>query len=265
MKSVLLTIGLFATFTISLAQEVWIQPDRFFYASGDRISVTFVSGDDFIGEPWRAGNQFGNLKFYRSSVVSDLSDSIKHDQKENLNQVLNADGTHVLALHTNNILREFPGDTFNLLIKAYELDVVKNQRAKTNSLTSPTQVYQRMFAKLLFQVGEKMDDTYKKVLGWPVEIVPDRNPGSLKVGDQIRFKILFDGKPVFGVRAKLWNRFDNRTTLQNIYTEQDGTFEARISSPGPWMVTVMKMAPSKDSGAEWQSYQGSLVFGFDYR
>jgi uncharacterized GH25 family protein len=120
-----------------------------------------------------------------------------------------------------------------------------------------------MFTKLLFQVGEKRDDTYKKVLGWPVEIVPDRNPASLKVGDQIRFKILFDGKPVFGVRAKLWNRFDNRTTLQNIYTEQDGTFEARISSPGPWMVTVMKMTPSKDTGPDWISYQGSFVFGFD--
>jgi uncharacterized GH25 family protein len=263
MKSVLLTIGLFATFTISVAQEVWIQPEKFFYSSGDRLSASFVSGDDFIGEQWRAGNQIANLKLYQSSAVSDLSDSIRLDKKENLSQALNADGTHLLALHSNNILREFPADTFNLLIKAYELDAVKNQRTKTNSVTSPARVYQRMFTKLLFQVGEKRDDTYKKVLGWPVEIVPDRNPGSLKVGDQIRFKILFDGKPVFGVRAKLWNRFDNRTTLQNIYTEQDGTFEARISSPGPWMVSVMKMTSSKDSGADWQSYQGSLVFGFD--
>lgn len=263
MKNVLLTIGLFATFTISVAQEVWIQSDKFFFSSGDSISVTFVSGEDFIGGPWRAGNQIATLKHHRITGVSDLSDSIKHGQKGNICRILNADGTHLLALQSNNILREFRADTFNLLIKAYELDGVKNQRQKTNLVTSPARVYQRMFTKLFFQVGEKRDDTYKKVLGWPVEVVPGRNPGSLKVGDQIRFKILFDGKPVFGVRAKLWNRFDNRTTLQNIYTEQDGTFEARISSPGPWMVSVVKMTPSKDPGAEWQSYHGSLVFGFD--
>jgi uncharacterized GH25 family protein len=116
---------------------------------------------------------------------------------------------------------------------------------------------------LIIQVADKRDETYKKVIGWPVEIIPDRNPMSLKVGDQVRFKILFDGKPIFGVRAKVWNRYDNRTTLQNIYTQQDGTIEVRISSPGPWMVTVMKMIPSKEPGVDWQSYQGSFVFGFD--
>jgi uncharacterized GH25 family protein len=112
-------------------------------------------------------------------------------------------------------------------------------------------------------VDAQKDDTYKKVVGFPVEIIPDRNPYSLKIGDPIRFKILFDGKPVFGVRAKVWNRFDNRTTIQNIYTEKDGTFEARISNPGPWMVSVVRMVPSKQREADWQSHWGSLVFGIE--
>lgn len=263
MKSVVITIGLFAIVTISVAQESWIQPDKFFYASGDKLSVAFVSGQDFIGRPWVKGNPVAGLNLHGISGVSNLVDSIKYDQKENLSSVLQADGTYLLALQSNNILRELPADTFNRLLQEYELDAVKNHRQTANSVTSGARVYQRVFTKLIFQVGEKRDDTYKKLLGWPVEIIPDRNPASVKIGDQIRFKILFDGKPVFGVRAKLWNRFDNRTTLQNIYTQQDGSIEARISSPGPWMVSVVKMTPSKDNGADWQSYHGSLVFGFD--
>jgi uncharacterized GH25 family protein len=263
MKRIVLTIGLFAIVTISTAQESWIQADKFVYANGNKLSVAIVTGRDFIGRQWIKDNTVAGLSLHRTLGVSDLLDSVTNHQKENLSSGLQADGTYLLALQSNNILREFSADTFNLLLQEYELDAVKNQRQKANSVTSDTRVYQRVFAKLIFQVGEKRDDTYKKPLRWPIEIIPDRNPASVKVGDQIRFKILFDGKPVFGVRAKLWNRFDNRTTLQNIYTQQDGTIEARISSPGPWMVTVMKMTPSKDAGADWQSYQGSLVFGFD--
>jgi uncharacterized GH25 family protein len=116
----------------------------------------------------------------------------------------------------------------------------------------------------LIQVGDKKDDTYKKVAGFPIEIIPEKNPYTLKIGDVIRFKILFQGKPAeFGTKVKVWNRYDNRTTVQNIYTEKDGTMETRLSGKGPWMVSVVKMIPSKQADANWQSFWGSLVFGID--
>lgn len=263
MKDFLITIGLLATITVAMAQESWIQPDRFFYARGEKISAGFSAGRDFIGQPWLKEGTINSVMLHRMSEASDLLDSIKYGQKENLSHLLQVEGTYLIALQTNNLPRKLPADTFNLVLKEYELDAVKNQRQKANSVTSPATVYQRVFAKLIFQVGEKRDDTYKKVMGWPLEILPDRNPSLLKMGDLIKFKILFDGKPVFGVRAKVWNRYDNRTTLQNIYTQQDGTIEARISSPGPWMVTVMRMDQSTNGSSDWQSYQGSLVFGIE--
>ena len=100
-------------------------------------------------------------------------------------------------------------------------------------------------------------------MGFPIEIIPEKNPYTLKKGDPVRFKILFEGKPLFGAKVKVWNRFDNRTTLQNIHTEKNGIIETHISNPGPWMVSVVKMVPSKQPGADWQSYWGSLVFGVE--
>jgi uncharacterized GH25 family protein len=138
---------------------------------------------------------------------------------------------------------------------------VYDQRKKANTLTKPSKEFYSRHTKLLLQVGDVKDDTYKKVAGLPIEIVPDRNPYSLKKGDLIRFKILWQGKPLFGTKVKVWNRFDNRTTIQNIYTEQDGTMETHISNPGAWMVSVVTMVPSKKEGADWESYWGSLVFG----
>jgi hypothetical protein len=68
---------------------------------------------------------------------------------------------------------------------------------------------------------------------------------------------------LFGVKVSVRNRYNNRTTIQNIYTEQDGTMETRISSPGSWAVHVVKMVPSTEAGAEWQRYDASLVFGIE--
>jgi uncharacterized GH25 family protein len=113
----------------------------------------------------------------------------------------------------------------------------------------------------LLQAGAKRNDTYKKVLGWPVEIVPEKNPYDMKRGETIRFQILMNGKPQFGVRVKVWNRKDNLTTLQNIYTDKNGMIEVRISNGGAWMVSVVRMDRSQSPQADWRSYWGSLVFG----
>ena len=164
-------------------------------------------------------------------------------------------------MQTKNALNEWEAEKFNAFLKENGLDEIIRPSNKNQHACIPTNEYYSGYTKLLVQVGEKKDDTHKKLNNFPVEIVPLENPYSLKIGDPIHFKILFDGKPVFGVRVKVWNRFDNRTTIQNIYTEKDGTLETRVSSPGPWMVSVVRMVPSKQPGADWQSYRGSLVFG----
>jgi hypothetical protein len=52
----------------------------------------------------------------------------------------------------------------------------------------------------------------------------------------------------------------NRIFLQNIYTEKDGTIRFPVSSPGPWMVSAVKMIPSEREGADYMSHWASLVF-----
>ena len=217
-----------------------------------------------MGKPWdMQKNRVEKLELHQALKTVNVLDSVRSGDKDNLTYIVKQEGTSVLAMQSNNAFIESQADEFNAYLKEDGLDEILDQRKKTNTLSSPAKEFYTRYTKLLFQVGEKRDDTYKKLAGFPVEIVPESNPYNSKIGDAIRFKILFDGKPTFGVRVKVWNRFDNRTTLQNIYTEKDGTIEARISSPGPWMVSVVRMVQSKQPGADWQSYWGSLVFGIE--
>lgn len=170
----------------------------------------------------------------------------------------------MIVMESNNSFLERESDTFNEFLKSEGQDDVLALREKSNSVANPGKEFYSCHTKLLVQVGNKMDDTFRKADGFPIEIIPERNPYTLKKGDPLRFTIRYQGKPMFGARVKVWNRFDNRTTLQNIYTEKNGVIETRISNPGPWMVTMVKMVPSKQAGADWQSYRVSLVFGIEY-
>ncbi len=258
--SVFLLVFLFIT--LAHAHEFWLQPIKYFYSAGEMALISFKVGENFIGEPWdlkRHGIE--RLELIHGDQISDLKASVREGEGDNLDVELLEDGTHLIVMQSNNAYIELEADKFNEYLKEDGLDNVYDQRKKTNTLTKSSKEFYSRHTKLLLQVGDVKDDTYKKVMGLPIEIVPDRNPYALKKGDLIRFKILWQGKPFFGAKVRVWNRFDNRTTIQNIYTEQDGTMETHISNPGAWMVSVVSMIPATKAGADWESYWGSLVFG----
>jgi hypothetical protein len=246
-----------------ISQEIWMLPDKYSYNVGEKAVVIFETGSNFTGDPTviskiEAG---GELTLHHDAKLRNLSDSIRIEEKSIATCTLHEAGTNVLCYRNVNLQKETDADTFNQILKDYELETAIKKRQQNNTASLPAKESFSVFSKAILLVGNTHDETYRKLLGWPLEILASKNPGSLKVGDQLRFKVLVDGKPAFGIRAKLWNRFDNRTTIQNIYTEKDGTFEARISSPGPWMVTVMTIAPSTEPGAEWRRNFASYLFG----
>ena len=264
MKRILLTIFFLTLLTLAGAHEFWLQPSRFLFTVGEKLLVSFLVGENFMGEPWDLRkHRIEKLELHQLTKSRDLADSVKEGAKDNLQITLREEGTHMLLMQSNNAFAEMEGEKFNAYLKEDGLDEVLDHRQRTNTLSTSAKESYARYSKLLIQVGDKKDDTYKKVAGFPVEIIPEKNPYALKIGDVIRFKILFQGKPSFGTKVRVWNRFDNRTTVQNIYTEKDGTMETRLSGKGPWMVSVVKMIPSKQVGSDWQSYWGSLVFGVD--
>jgi uncharacterized GH25 family protein len=247
---------------IALAHEFWIYPSKFFYAPGEQLLISFMVGENFMGEPWdlKAG-RIERLELHHEKSVSNIQNKIVEGVKNNVQVSLNDEGTHMIVFQSNHKLIELESEKFNTYLKEDGLDDVYDQREKTNSLNKIGKERYARYAKLLVQVGKKPDDTFKKEAALPVEIVPMQNPYALKIGDPIQFKILFEGKPLFGAKVRIWNRYNNRTTVQNIFSQQDGMIETHVSNPGAWMVSFVKMVPSKNPEAEWQSYWASLVFG----
>jgi uncharacterized GH25 family protein len=261
MKRVVVLLTLAFMSVLSQAHEFWLEPQKFFFAVGEKALINFKAGENFSGGRWDLNrHNVERLQLYNASGVTDHLSAV---QKEgvNLELTLSNEGNQLIVMQSDNAFSSLEGDKFNEYLKEDGLDDIYDLRKKNGALNKQGTEFYSRHTKLLLQVGERRDDTFKKIVGLPIEIVPEKNPYLVKRSESIKFKILSEGKPLFGARVKVWNRHDGQIAIQNIYSQKDGTIEFPLSNAGSWMVSVMKMVPSKKDGAEWQSYWGSFVFG----
>ena len=244
------------------AHEFWMAPSKYYYTIGEELSLDFRVGEDFIGERWEVKpERFERFEIHQLQKSQDIKSLLKEGDQNGITIPLSSEGSNIVVMQTNHAFSELDAEKFNAYLKEDALDEAYSYRGKNNQLDKPGKELYARYSKTLIQVGNKVDDGYKKSVGLPIEIFVEQNPATLTVGSKVSFKITYQGKPLFGARVSVWNRYTNRTTRQPIFTQQDGRIETHISNPGPWMVSVVKMIPSKDPKADWESLWGSLTFG----
>jgi nickel transport protein len=84
-----------------------------------------------------------------------------------------------------------------------------------------------------------------KPLGQRFEVVPQRDPTTVQVGDKIPIKVVFDGKPVEGaiITTGGGHASDTKDPLK---TGKDGMATVTIEKPGPQLVKATYTLPIKD-------------------
>ena len=123
--------------------------------------------------------------------------------------------------------------------------------------------YYKRSVKTIFQVGANKDSAYNRKTGLPLEIIPLAHPYALKKGQELPVKILFMDSVLANNMVKVWHRHNGKTEMKDLYTDANGRLQVPVSLSGQWMLSVVKMEPLSDtSRADWQSYWGSLTWGY---
>jgi uncharacterized GH25 family protein len=264
MKRVILIIVILSIGFVAQSHEFWLHSTKFKFNVGEELKVDFKVGENFEGEPWDLKkHKIEKLELHQLSKSKDLRAAVKVEGRERLNAKLTEEGTHLLVMQSNYAYIELAADKFNDYLKEDGLENVYDLRKNSNTLDKPSKEYYGRFVKLLVQVGNKTDNTFKKKIGFKNEIIPEQNPYTLKSGDYFQCTVLYDGKPSPHQLVKVWNKIGTTTFLQNLYTENDGTVTFPLNAKGAWMVSTVKMIPSEKPGADWQSMWASLVFGIE--
>jgi hypothetical protein len=238
-----------------------MMPQKFHYNKGDTLNVKFNVGNNFTGEVWNLRpERIQSITGFSNNQPTDLTQKVLPGTSDHLKIPLVTEGSYIIAMEGKSAFVELDAKRFNAYLKENALDDVISQRKKNSTTDQPGKELYIRNTKLIVPVEGKLDDGLKKRTRLTLDVIPQTNPSSYKVGDMVKFTILFEGKPLFGARAFSMNNKDNRVYSQPIYTQQDGSIEVRIFNDGLWMITVVTMVPSKDKRADWQSYWGTLVF-----
>lgn len=261
-RKVYVILAIMVLASLATAHEFWLEPNRFRFKEGETATFSFRVGENFVGGPWKSRkNRVTRLEHHSSSGVKDLRQSFEKDSVSEVELALTKAGSHVVVMESDPAFINLDGDSFTKYLEEDGLDEILWRRKKEGiSGDSASELYSR-HTKLILHCGNTSDELYRKTFNLPLEIIPEQDPAKLRKGHPISFKLLYNGKPLFGAKVKVWNRYRTTTSIQNIFTQQDGRIETHVSNPGVWMVSVVKMVPSQDPKVKYRSYWSTLVFG----
>jgi hypothetical protein len=245
------------------AQELWTRPEQYFYKVGEKSKIELVTGTNFIGTPAsfrRADVEVLSLIF--NLIKLDVRRNFVEGEKASFTLELPDEGVYQYLFKAAPTVEHLSSADFDAYLKNFDLQDLINERTQAGATANDSvKLVKDQYIKGYVRTGESFSKRPETPVETPIEIIPDKYPLVLNRGDKITFKVLREGKPAFGVRVTIWNRWNNRTTIQHIYTQQDGTVSTSISSPGDWMATVVDVKRSSEPN-EYIAKVFNLVFGF---
>jgi uncharacterized GH25 family protein len=108
-------------------------------------------------------------------------------------------------------------------------------------------LYSMKYAKALFFTGEAASkDAYGAVLGHRLELVPLSNVFSAKVGETVKVRVLFEGKPLAGAEVESGDglTITDEKEMPRYRTNQDGLADIPITRAGPYLLVVDHVSPA---------------------
>ncbi len=121
-----------------------------------------------------------------------------------------------------------------------------------------TSKYEKFVKVLLNPVAAA--GTFDQPLGQTLEIIPLGNPADLKIGEEIKVRVLYDGQPISVPVYASYFGFSEHQNTYAYYTEPEkGDPAVKITAPGMWMIRAHYKAPG-DGDIKINDYKAVLQF-----
>ena len=83
MKRIFPLLTLLTLSLIPLANECWLQPDKFIYKWNETINIRFFTGENFEGKTWTNGSKGdASLSIYFDGVKDDMTDELTDENND---------------------------------------------------------------------------------------------------------------------------------------------------------------------------------------
>ncbi|MDR2710088.1 MAG: DUF4198 domain-containing protein [Burkholderiales bacterium] len=253
------SLALFAVlFASSSAQahEFLLKPNKFTIKKGEKVAAHAMASHVFMVseemEPLntveasvRQGKTVTPLKFTENAKAAQLETSFS----------LASDAPALLLGRRHD-------DVVCLTTRGAQDGTRKELEAKGLTVKSCT-LYEK-FVKVWLN-AQASDKSFAEPVDQKLEIIPLTPPAQTKVGEEMQFKVLYDGKPLSAAAWATYDGFSKHENTYAYYTEADaqGIVNVKITAPGAWMVRVAHTV--KNNGGDIDATETRAVAMFEVR
>lgn len=241
------------------ARDLYLQPSSFFVSSGERITVSIHEGDGFPNSESAVPlARLRDTDLITPSAVYNITNLRVTGTTVAAQANIKFRGTLILTARTMPNLVELEPQKFRDYLTKNRLTDILRQHPPDQAGRERYSEY----AKALIQ-SEAADEFFSHVVGFMIEIVPEKNPYVLHTGDDLPIQVLLRGKPApdLHVEAERVQAGPEPTRLSG-KTDPSGHITIPINGAGKWRLRAVSMHKCADPTLAdcWESLWASLTF-----
>ncbi len=246
------------------AHDLFLKLDTYFLRTNSKVTVRLLNGTFQASEGAVARDRMHDVSLFGSEVPSPANESIAWRDEGNttLMEIQTAGaGTYVVGISTKPREITLKAADFNDYLRHDGLPDILAARKRHNELGKDSREQYSKHVRAIFQVGDRRTEGYKTPLNYPVEIIPQQNPYSLRVGKTLPVLCLLDGRPLvnqFVIAG--WESKNGKVVEVNTRTDAKGIARFKLTNTGKWFVKMIHMEPSSEPGFNYESKWATSTF-----
>lgn len=241
-------------------EDVWLQPERFSAMPGKAIWLSLTTAESFNGFERAIGLE--RVRRARARVADEpvsVIDPVAGPKALALSMVPPRPGVAVVAIELLPRMREIADVKIERTLRA--LHASDALRAMWDEVPAPRRWREVCVetATTFVRIGEPVTDdkSWSAPLGLPLEIVPQRNPTTLRVGDELRVCVMRAGEPYAGCVLTFVSEGEAHEHV--VVTDGSGFATAPLDLAGLWLVRGAELSRSASPDRIWDSHFTTML------
>lgn len=261
--SLLFLLALCAAIAAS-GHDLFLKLDSYFLQPNSRATVRLLNGTFQSSDGAVARDRFRDTSLFAPELRRPAAEALtwRDEGKTTIMEIqTEGPGTYLVGVSTKSKEISLKAADFNAYLQEDGLPDTFAERRKNNELNKDVRERYSKHVRAVFQVGANLSDDYKRPLGYPVEIIPQQNPYSLKTGDTIQVLCTRESQPLVNQFVMAgWESRDGSLHTLNARTDAKGLASFKLVAPGKWYVKIIHMTPLTDPRLNYESKWATLTF-----
>ncbi|MDQ3754311.1 MAG: DUF4198 domain-containing protein [Acidobacteriota bacterium] len=262
-KFFILSLLLVLSVITTNAHDLFLKFDTYFLRPDSSATVRLLNGSFRGSEGAVRRDRMRDVSLLAPGGMSHPAASDWRDEGNTSLLTVRTAGAGTYVVGVSILPREIAlrGADFNEYLAHDGLPDTLAERRRNRQLNRDVRERYSKHVRAVFQVGDVRTDDYRTPLGYPVEIIPQQNPYSLRVGQTIEVLCTLDGQPIANQYVLAGRERAGRMSRQiSARTDANGVARFRLHSTGKWFIKMIHMTPLTDAEVNYESKWATLTF-----